>query len=73
MNWTMTTVVLVLNAFASTHLVTYSIATKIYLLSCEPFEGLMGPMKSKPHFMNGSTKSMMINFAIGVCEKFLIC
>jgi hypothetical protein len=33
----------------------------------------MGPMKSKPHFMNGSDGSMVINFAIGVRKRFPIC
>jgi hypothetical protein len=58
-----------LNAFASTHLVAESIGTKRYLLLCER---LMGPMKSKPHFMNGSTKSMVIDFAIRACKRFPI-
>jgi hypothetical protein len=34
--------------------------------------GLMGPMKFEPHFMNGSTRNMVISFAIGVCKKFSI-
>jgi hypothetical protein len=35
--------------------------------------GLMGPMKSKPHFMNSLANIMLINFAIGVCKRFLVC
>jgi hypothetical protein len=58
---------LVLNAFTSTHLVVESLVTKMYLLLCEQFMSLIKPMKSKPHFMNGSIGSMVINFAIGVC------
>ncbi len=32
----------------------------------------MGPMKSKPHFMNVLARSMVINFTIGVCKRFPI-
>jgi hypothetical protein len=32
----------------------------------------MGPMKSKPHFMNGLVGSMVINFAIGICNRFSV-
>jgi hypothetical protein len=56
--------VLVFNVFASTHFVAQLVATKMYFLPCEQFATLMGPMKSKPHFMNGSVGSMVINFAI---------
>jgi hypothetical protein len=72
MNWVVIAFALVFNAFASTHLVAWSVATKMYLLSCQRFMGLIRPMKSKPHFMNGSTRSMVINFTIGACKRFLI-
>ena len=43
------------NASASTHLVTYSVATKIYVFWFD--DGLIGPTKSRAHRSNGSMTS----------------
>jgi len=70
MNWVVIATALVFNAFASTHLVAWLITIKMYLLSCERLMGLIKPMKSKPHFMNGLVGSMVINFTIGYVKDF---
>ena len=43
----------VLEAKASAHFVTYSVATKIYCFLPYRLGGLIGPTKSMPHFSNG--------------------
>jgi hypothetical protein len=58
-NLAMFTIVLVMNAFISTHLVAYFIATKMYLFHV----GLIGPIKSRPHFIKGSYGSVIISLA----------
>jgi hypothetical protein len=58
-NLVMTTIVLVMNAFISTHLVAYSVATKMYLFHV----GLIGPIKFRPHFIKGSYGSVITSLA----------
>ncbi len=59
-NLAMTTIVLVMNAFISTHLVAYFVATRMYLFPI----GLIGPIKSRPHFIKGSYGSVVTSFGI---------
>jgi hypothetical protein len=51
----------VLSSFTFTHLVAQSMATIIYLLLVNRPIGLIGPTKSKAHFINGSFGKTMTN------------
>jgi hypothetical protein len=52
---------LVLSALVSTHLVTYVVATIMYLLLVNHPIGLIGQTKSSPHFINGSYGKVVTN------------
>jgi hypothetical protein len=54
--------ILVLNIFASTHLVASYVAIKIYLFLVYLQAGSIGPTKSSPHFINGSFGRLVISF-----------
>lgn len=51
----------ILSTLAFTHLVAQSMATRIYLLHVNRPIGLIGPTKSKAHFINGSFGKTMSN------------
>ncbi len=61
-NFVMTSVILVFNVLTSTHLVTYFIATRIYLFLVYLLTSLIGPTKSNPHFTNGSSRKLVTRF-----------
>ncbi len=54
MNITMITAILVLSAFAFTHITTY-----LFAINLPPSS--IGPIKSKPHFIKGSSRNVVIN------------
>jgi len=62
-NLVVTTAILVLNPFTSTHLVAQSIATKMYLFPINLHVGLIRPIKFRPHFVKGSFRSIVTNLA----------
>jgi hypothetical protein len=55
--------ILVLNAHVSDHFVAYSMATKMYRLLSNFVAGLIGLIKSNPHFKNGSSGKVITNSA----------
>ncbi len=62
-NLVVITTVLVRSAWASTHFVTYLVATKMYWLLDYFLACLIGPMKSNPHFLNGFSSNVVTNLA----------
>jgi hypothetical protein len=63
MNLVVTTTILVLNGFASTHLVVKFVATKIYLFHVSYHGGFIGPIKFKPHFIKCYFGNVATNLA----------
>jgi len=61
-NIAITTTILVLNAFAFTHLVTKSVSTIMYLIPISLHVGLIRSIKSRPHFIKGSSINVVTNF-----------
>jgi hypothetical protein len=55
-------IVLLRNAFASTHLVAQSIVIRMYVFPTYLLIGLIGLTNSNPHFMKGSTNSKVITW-----------
>jgi hypothetical protein len=53
---------LVLNIFASTHLVASYVAIRIYLFLVYLQAGSIGPIMSSPHFINGSFGRFVTSF-----------
>jgi hypothetical protein len=53
-NLVITVAMLVRNVRASTHFVAYLVATKMYCLPDNLLASLTSPIKSNPHFYNGS-------------------
>ncbi len=60
-NLAVITTILVLSAFASTHLVAKSIAIRIYLFHVSLPASLIGLIKSRPHFIKGSFGNVVTN------------
>ncbi len=71
MNFIITTIVFVHNVFVSTHLVV-SIAARMYLFLIYLFMGLIGLIKSNPHFMKGSNGNEVANFVKLFYIRFLV-
>ncbi len=62
-NLVVTIVIFVLNAFACTHLVALYVVAIIFVFLISLPIGLIRPIKSKPHFIKGSSKNVVINLA----------
>jgi hypothetical protein len=60
-NLAITITILVLSAFASTHLVEKYVTTKIYLFHVTLLACLIRPIKSRPYFIKGSFGSVVTN------------
>ncbi len=63
MNMFVTTAILVLSAFVSTHLVAQSTTTRIYVFLVSVLVSLIGFIKLEPHFIKGSSGSFVTNLA----------
>jgi hypothetical protein len=62
MNFVVTIVMLVWNTHVSTHLMARLITISLYLFSNNLPIGLIGPMKSNPHFIYDSSSNIITNF-----------
>jgi hypothetical protein len=51
----------------------YLVATRMYLFLIYLLMGLIGSTKSNPHFMKGFTGNEVINFAMLLGIRFLVC
>jgi len=58
-NLVITAAMLIRNVQASTHFVAYSMTTKMYCLRDNLLASLTSPIKSNPHFYNGSSSNVV--------------
>jgi hypothetical protein len=71
-NLVKTIIMLVQNARASTHVVAYPVATKMYCLHDNLLASFISPIKSNPHFCNGYSGNVVTSLAKFWFNRLLI-